>query len=213
LRALLRIDVQRDFCLGGNLAVPGGDEILAVVNRLSASGSYDLVVDSQDWHPHDHGSFASQHPGKRAFVDSVELNGVQQQLWPEHCVQGSPGAEFHPLLDRSAVAFTVRKGTHRGVDSYSAFFDNGQQASDELKHRHPFLGQPTELVAWLADRACREIHLVGLALDYCVASSARDAVRLGYRVTVVAQGCRAIGDADATLAELRRSGVETLILP
>lgn len=170
MTALLLIDVQLDFMPGGALAVPQGDTILAGINRVQAT--YDLVVATQDWHPAGHRSFASSHPGHAAFAE-IEWQGLPQRLWPDHCVQGTPGAALHPGLDLNRVEAIFRKGTDPDLDSYSAFFDNG--------HR-----RATGLAAYLRARGVTRVALAGLALDYCVYYSAKDALQEGFAVEVLA---------------------------
>lgn len=195
MNALLIVDVQNDFLPGGALAVPGGDRILPVIARLQPR--FEVVVATQDWHPPSHGSFAVHHPGHRVG-DIVELDGLPQILWPVHCVQGTPGAEFAPGLDRTRIEAVFRKGTDPRVDSYSAFFDNARRRS-------------TGLSDWLRRRGAEDLYLCGLALDYCVLWSARDAVELGFRTTVVVDGTAAIerepGDAARAVEEMKSRGV------
>lgn len=198
MKALVLVDLQNDFCPGGALPVPEGDRVIPLANRLQSL--FDLVVASQDWHPPDHGSFAASHPGRRPG-DLIELAGLEQRLWPVHCVAGTPGAEFHPGLDRSRIAHRVFKGTQRDVDSYSTFFDNAHRRS-------------TGLDAFLLDRGVTDIYLCGLATDYCVKFSALDAASIGLRVHVVLDACRGIdarpGDVAAALDRLRAAGVSLL---
>lgn len=192
--ALVVIDVQNDFCPGGALAVAGGDEILPIVNRLI--GEHEHVVVTQDWHPSGHSSFASQHGGKSPF-DSVEMPYGAQTLWPDHCIQGTPGAEFHPALDWEKAELIIRKGFRRSIDSYSAFFENDHTI-------------PTGLNGYLAERGIGDLTMVGLATDFCVAFSALDAARLGFAVTVVMEGCRAIdmgGSLGVMTEKMRAAGV------
>lgn len=182
-KALLLIDIQNGFCPGGNLPVAEGDAVVPVANRLMRSGRYDLVVASQDWHPANHGSFASQHPGKKPF-DMGELSGQPQMMWPDHCVQNTPDAEFHPDLDQSRIDFVQRKGENPAVDSYSAFRDNDRSAL-------------TGLSDYLRSKNVTELDLMGLATDYCVRFSALDAVDMlpGVKVRLIADGCRGIDPA------------------
>jgi nicotinamidase/pyrazinamidase len=195
MRALLVVDIQNDFLPGGALAVQRGDEIIPLVNRLQAA--YPLVVATQDWHPRGHGSFASSHPGRRPG-DLGELAGLPQVFWPDHCVQGTAGAAFASSLELTRVEAIIRKGTAPEIDSYSAFFDNG--------HR-----KATGLADYLRGRGVDEVHLVGLATDYCVKFSALDARSQGFATVVVADGCRGVelapGDSERALAELRAAGV------
>jgi NAD+ synthase (glutamine-hydrolysing) len=225
LRVLLRIDEQIDFMPGGALAVKDGDQVIAVSNRLATSGYYSLVVDSMDDHPPDHGSFASQYAGKKPLVDKVELYGIEQQLWPDHCVSGTRGAEFHPALDRSMVAKTITKGQDKRVDSYSAFFDNGRNAGKANREQNEFLGKSTGLAEYLRECAAEQgaieiqIDIVGLALPFCVTYSAIDAREQSYKgmpfsVRVIADGVKAIefedGDFERALTELRNSDIEII---
>jgi len=195
MKVLLLIDLQNDFLPGGALAVPHGDEAVAVANQLMPA--YDAVVATQDWHPPDHLSFASQHPGRRPG-DVIRLDGISQVLWPDHCVQGTPGAQFAPRLDATRIDRVVRKGSDRRVDSYSGFFDN--------LRRHD-----TGLDAVLRSLGTRALHIVGLATDYCVKASALDAVTLGYRTTVLRRGVRGVelvpGDCQRALAKMAAAGV------
>lgn len=198
MTCLLLVDLQNDFMPGGALAVPCGNEVIATANRLAAG--FDHVVASQDWHPSDHGSFASQHPGREPG-DVIELAGIEQVLWPDHCVQGSFGSEFHEHLDRNQVDAVFRKGTDPRLDSYSAFFDNARRRS-------------TGLAEHLAARGVEELWLLGLASDYCVKFSALDAVSVGLRTLVVEEGCRGIdlspGDVARAWDEMRAAGVKVV---
>lgn len=190
MRALLIIDVQNDFCPGGALAVPDGDAVIPAINALQPG--YDLVVASQDWHPPDHRSFASQHPG-RAVGDLTTLDGLPQVLWPDHCVQGTPGAALRADLDQARVAAIFRKGTDRAIDSYSAAFDNG--------HR-----KATGLIPYLRGLGVTHVDVVGLATDYCVAFTAQDLADAGFATAVLRDACRGVnlspGDVDRALAGL-----------
>jgi nicotinamidase/pyrazinamidase len=179
-KALLVIDVQKSFCKGGSLAVPDGDAVVPVINNLSAHGGYDLVILSQDFHPADHGSFASQHPGKQPF-DMGELNGQPQVMWPDHCVQGTDGAAFHDALDTSRVKFIQQKGMDKTVDSYSAFRDNHEKAL-------------TGLAEYLKKQGIDELHICGLATDFCVSFSALDAAKLlpGVKIVFIEDASRGI---------------------
>jgi nicotinamidase-related amidase len=182
-RVLLVIDVQNDFCPGGALAVPGGDELPGIINEISRGFAH--VVMTQDWHPEGHLSFASSHPGEKPF-GTIVLPYGPQILWPNHCIQGEPGAEFHPDLDVRHCELIVRKGHLREVDSYSAFFENDRTT-------------PTGLAGYLRERGLNRLFLAGLATDFCVAYSALDARRLGFDVTILESACRAI-DLDGSLA-------------
>jgi len=179
MKALLLIDIQNDFVPGGTLAVPGGDAIISLVNALQPR--FELVVATQDWHPAGHGSFASRHPGRQPF-EQADLHGLPQTLWPDHCVQGTPGADFHPALDQHRVEAIFRKGTNPDLDSYSGFFDNGHRKS-------------TGLADYLRGRGVTQVYLAGLAADYCVYFSAKDALREGFEVFFVEEATRAISPA------------------
>jgi len=192
--ALIVIDVQNDFCPGGALAVSDGDEVVAVANRLMER--FGRVVLTQDWHPPDHRSFASAHPGRQPF-ESIDMPYGAQTLWPDHCVQGTVGADFHPALDTKRAALIVRKGYHPLIDSYSAFFENDRRTS-------------TGLGGWLRELGVRRVFVCGLAMDYCVHYSAIDARRLGFEVVVLLDACRAIdldGSLAAALDTMRKAGV------
>jgi nicotinamidase/pyrazinamidase len=192
--ALIVIDLQNDFCPGGALAVGGGDEIVPLINRLIAA--HDHVILTQDWHPAGHSSFASAHPGQSPF-GSVELAYGAQTLWPDHCVQGTHGAEFHATLDWTKAELVIRKGFRPAIDSYSAFFENDRTT-------------PTGLAGYLRERGLTRLTLVGLATDFCVAYSALDARKLGFDTRVLLDACRAI-DLGGSLAgaetEMRQAGV------
>ena len=189
--ALIVIDVQNDFCPGGALAVPNGDEIVAPINAMMPD--FDAVILTQDWHPAGHSSFASSHPGKAPY-DLVEMPYGPQVLWPDHCVQGTPGAEFHPDL-RTDADLILRKGFRSAIDSYSAFFENDHTT-------------PTGLEGYLRTRGIDRLTLVGLATDFCVHYSAVDAARLGFDVTVRTGACRAI-DLDGSLAAAKQAMRDT----
>ena len=181
---LVIVDVQKDFCRGGPLAVPDAEAILPVVSGLMRS--FRRLILTQDWHPPGHVSFASSHPGQKAF-DRIPLPSGEQVLWPDHCVAGTPGAAFHPALDIPANTRVVRKGIHRETDSYSAFFENDRKT-------------PVGLDACLREIDAGAIVLAGLATDYCVLHTALDARALGYGVTVVESGCRGI-DLEGSVAD------------
>lgn len=192
--ALVGIDVQNDFCPGGALAVPGGDEVVPVINRLA--GRFRHVVLTQDWHPQGHVSFASSHPGRRPF-ETIQLAYGEQVLWPDHCVPGSRGAEFHPGLDTLPADLVVRKGNDPAIDSYSALYENDHRTS-------------TGLAGYLRERGCRRLFLAGLATDFCVQYSALDARREGFEVFVVEDGVRGIdlqGSLAAAWARMAEAGV------
>ncbi len=185
-QALLVIDMQNDFCPGGALAVARGDEIIPRINALLAE--YAVRVLTQDWHPLGHASFAANHPGAAPF-STIPMPYGAQVLWPSHCVQGTDGAAFHPALNTDAADLVLRKGFRAAIDSYSAFFDNDRAT-------------PTGLEGYLRARGVRDLVLVGLATDFCVAWSALDAARLGFSVTVLEGACRAI-DLNGSLAAAR----------
>lgn len=197
-RALILVDIQNDFMPGGALAVPGGFAVVPVANALIPE--FDIVAASQDWHPPGHGSFASSHEGKEPG-EMGELAGMPQVMWPDHCVQGSEGAQFVETLelDRAPNGVEVfQKGTDPTIDSYSAFFDNG--------HR-----KDTGLGEWLKEMGVSSVVIVGVATDYCVKFTALDAVELGFDVTLLEDGCRGVnlepGDAERAKDELRAAGV------
>jgi len=192
--ALIVVDVQNDFCTGGALAVPGGEEVVPLINRLLPH--YGTVVLTQDWHPPDHVSFASQHPGAQPF-ETIELAYGAQVLWPDHCVMGSRGAALHPALDTTRAQLILRKGCHRAVDSYSALLE-----ADRVTR--------TGLDGWLSARGVTAVHLCGLATDVCVAWTALDARRFGLAARVIAEACRAIdraGSLERAWAEMAAAGV------
>ncbi|MEM7632067.1 MAG: bifunctional nicotinamidase/pyrazinamidase [Pseudomonadota bacterium] len=186
--ALIVIDVQNDFCPGGALAVPDGDAIVAGINALMTQA--ETVILTQDWHPADHASFASAHPGKAPY-DMTDMPYGPQVLWPDHCVQGATGAAFHPDLATDCADMIVRKGFRPQIDSYSAFFENDRTT-------------PTGLDGYLRTRGVDALTLVGLATDFCVHFSALDAAKLGYTTTVDTNLCRAI-DLDGSLAAATRA--------
>lgn len=198
--ALLVVDVQNDFCPGGALAINNGDEILPAVNRLIDESEH--VILTQDWHPSDHSSFASRHPEKKPF-DTVEMAYGTQTLWPDHCVQGTHGAEFHPDLHWMRAQLVIRKGFRIGVDSYSSFYENDRKT-------------PTGLSGYLRDRDIGSLTIAGLATDFCVGYSALDAVAHGFQVRVRLDACRGIdigGSMDAMLEEMQKAGVELINEP
>ncbi|MCH2163725.1 MAG: bifunctional nicotinamidase/pyrazinamidase [Marinovum sp.] len=195
--ALIVVDVQNDFCSGGALAVSGGDEIVAPINEVL--DDFDAVILTQDWHPKDHRSFASQNAGNAPF-DVVNFFYGPQVLWPDHCIQGSSGAEFHGDLKVDRADLIIRKGFRASIDSYSAFFENDHKTS-------------TGLAGYLEARDVQEVTMVGLATDFCVAYSAIDAAKLGLKVNMNLALCRAIdldGSLSNALAKLRAAGVKLL---
>ena len=184
---LLVVDVQKDFCPGGRLAVPRGDEIVPIVNRLAAK--FANVVLTQDWHPAGHLSFASSHAGKQPY-QTIEVAYGAQVLWPDHCVQGTPGAEFREDLYIPHAALVIRKGFRRAMDSYSAFYENDRAT-------------PTGFAGYLRERGLRRVFLAGLAFDFCVRYSAEDAHREGFEAIVIEDACRGI-DVEGSVAATRR---------
>lgn len=198
MNALVLVDLQNDFLPGGALAVPQGDEVIPIANRLMPR--FELVVATQDWHPADHASFAANHPGKRPG-DEIELAGVRQVLWPVHCVQHTPGAELAPGLDTRFIRERFLKGADREIDSYSGFFDNDHRRS-------------TGLDKSLRQQGVGEVYVLGLATDYCVQATARDAVRLGFKTYLIADACRGVnlrpGDAERAIDAMRAAGVRVI---
>ncbi len=194
MTAVILVDLQNDFMPGGVLAVPKGDEVVAIANEMM--GQFDLVIASQDWHPTDHSSFASQHPGRQPG-DQVEVEGLTQTLWPDHCVQGTKGAALSEELHLDKVDHFVKKGVDRSIDSYSAFFDNARRRATGL--------------AELLD-GVEAVTVLGLATDYCVKFTALDAVSLGFDTKVALRSCRGIdlwpGDIDQAAAEMKDAGVQ-----
>ena len=191
---LLIIDVQNDFCPGGALAVADGDAVIDVIHRIAPS--FEHIILTQDWHPAGHSSFASAHPGKQPF-EQIELSYGAQTLWPDHCIQGSKGAEFHPALHVPRAELILRKGYRPQIDSYSAFFENDRVT-------------PTGLAGYLEERNLSRVFLAGLAYDYCVGYSALDARRLGLQAVVIRDACRAIdleGSVARIEAEFDQAGV------
>ena len=194
MKALILVDLQNDFCPGGTLAVREGDKIIPLINDLQKR--FDLVVATQDWHPQDHGSFASSH--KKKVGEMIVLNGLEQVLWPDHCVQGSPGAEFVPGFDTSKIERVFKKGTDPKIDSYSCFFDNAHLKS-------------TGLGDYLKKKGVTDVYIAGLATDYCVKFSALDATQLGFKTHVIADATRGVnlkeGDVELAIQEMRDHGV------
>jgi nicotinamidase/pyrazinamidase len=183
---LLVVDIQNDFCPGGSLAVPHGDEVVPLINGLAAK--YAHVVLTQDWHPRGHLSFASSHPGKAPY-QTIEVAYGTQVLWPDHCVQGTGGAAFRKDLEIPHAELVLRKGYHREIDSYSAFFENDRNTR-------------TGLAGYLRERGLRRVFLAGLAFDFCVRYSAEDAHREGFEAIVIEDACRGI-DVDGSMAATR----------
>jgi nicotinamidase/pyrazinamidase len=195
MKALILVDLQNDFLPGGALAVPDGDAVIPVANRLQPM--FPVVVATQDWHPANHGSFAVNHPGKRIF-EQIDLNGLPQTLWPIHCVQNTSGAELASGLNRERIAKVFQKGTDAGIDSYSGFFDNG--------HR-----RATGMTEWLNGRGVTEVHICGLATDYCVKFTALDAVSSGFKTWLIEDASRGVNlqmnDVNNAIAEMKKAGV------
>jgi nicotinamidase/pyrazinamidase len=193
--ALLVVDIQNDFLPGGALAVPDGDQVIPIANRLM--GFFSLILATQDWHPANHGSFAANHLNRHPG-EVINLNGIMQVLWPVHCVQGSSGAAFSAQLRTERFSKVFRKGIDPGIDSYSGFFDNGKRRS-------------TGLAEYLRDRRVNQLFICGLATDYCVKFSALDGVDSGVRTHVIEDACRGVelnpGDSAAAIAEMRKAGV------
>ena len=191
---LVVTDVQNDFCPGGALAVRHGNRVIAPIHR--AARRFDHVVLTQDWHPPGHLSFATRHSGKKPF-ETIETPHGHQELWPDHCVQGTPGADFHPSLHLSQAELILRKGHRIDIDSYSAFFENDRTT-------------PTGLAGYLRERGLKRVFLAGLTYDFCVGYSALDATKLGFPAVVIREGCQAIdlnGSVEKMEEEFRRAGV------
>lgn len=193
--ALIMVDLQNDFCAGGSLAVPEGDAVIPLANQLQKK--FNLVIATQDWHPADHMSFASNNPGT-AVGDRIQVRNMEQILWPDHCIQNSHGAELHPQLDTSKIKKIIFKGTDKTIDSYSAFFDNGHLKS-------------TGLADYLLQENISHIYLLGLATDYCVLFSSLDAAQLGFKVHLIVDACKGVelhpGDIEKALQKMRDAGV------
>ncbi len=201
MKALILVDIQNDFTPGGALAVSNGNEVIPIANNLMPN--YDLVVATQDWHPSDHLSFASQHDGAR-IGDMIELAGLPQILWPDHCIQNSNGAALCDGLDMAKIDQIVHKGTDRNIDSYSGFFNNGP----------PETRRSTGLTELLQDRSIKEVHIMGLATNYCVKFTALDAVASGLDTYVIKDGIRGVelnpGDCAEAIKAMRKAGVKII---
>ena len=195
MKALILVDIQNDFLPGGALAVLDGDKVIPVANQLQPL--FPLVLATQDWHPADHGSFATSHPGKKAF-EQIDLNGLPQTLWPVHCVQNTNGAELAAALNRDRIAKVFPKGTDASIDSYSGLFDNGHRKS-------------TGLGEWLKAKGASEVYVCGLATDYCVKFTALDAVQFGFTTYLIEDASRGVNlqpnDVSNAIAEMKRAGV------
>ena len=196
MKALIVVDVQNDFVTGGALAVPEGERVVPLCNALARS--FDLVVATQDWHPADHGSFAANHPGRK-LGEVIDLHGLQQILWPVHCVQNTRGAQFVSGLDAARITRVFQKGTDPGIDSYSGFFDTGHRRS-------------TGLGDYLKSKNVTDVYVCGLATDYCVKFTALDAKSLGFNVTLIEDACRGVnlrpGDVAEAVEQMRSAGVK-----
>jgi len=194
--ALLIIDVQNDFCPGGTLAVPDGDSIIPLINSLCSQ--FRLVAATQDWHPNDHISFASNHPGTQVY-DTIPWKKDMQVLWPDHCIAGSPGSAFHPALNTDLCSIIIRKGTNAKMDSYSAFFENDHTTT-------------TGLTGYLQTLGISSIVLCGLATDYCIYYSAVDALNLGFTVSVLQEGIRGVnqpeGSTASAISDMKQLGIK-----
>jgi len=231
MRALILVDIQNDFCTGGALAVPHGEDVVSIANRLMSA--VDVVVATQDWHPANHGSFADNHPGRKTY-ELGTLGGLPQVLWPTHCVEWTGGALFHPELDTKRITRVFPKGTDPTIDSYSGFFDNGFEPQERIEptERGDALrgtGEPvpprsaardggaqrrrkaTGLGDWLKAQRIEEVLICGLATDYCVKATAIDAVQLGFRTRLIEDACRGVGlkatDILDALTAMRQAGV------
>ena len=198
MNALILVDLQNDFLPGGALAVPRGDDVLPLANRLQSR--FPLVIATQDWHPANHAGFANNHPGRQPG-DVIDLHGLPQVLWPVHCVQNTSGADFAPLLERQRIQRVFQKGTDPEIDSYSGFFDNGHRKS-------------TGLGDYLREVGVQHVTLLGLATDYCVKATALDARTLGFATTLVVDACRGVeltpGDCERAIEEMRRADVRII---
>lgn len=198
MKTLIIVDVQNDFCPGGALAVNDGDSVVPVINGLL--DKFDLVVATQDWHPLTHGSFAANHPGY-GVGEIIPLNDLPQVLWPVHCVQNTPGADFHPDLDTKRITKVFRKGTDEDIDSYSGFYDNGHKLA-------------TGLGDYLKSQGANEVYVAGLATDYCVKFTALDARQLGFETFIVEDACRGVelneGDVRRSVEAMQEAGVHVV---
>lgn len=195
MKALLIVDVQNDFCPGGALAVPGGDKIVPVINKLI--NEFDAIVQTQDWHPEGHSSFASSHKGKDPY-DTIEMDYGTQVLWPDHCVQASEGADFHPDLNIKKTQVIIRKGFRKDIDSYSTFFENDQKTT-------------TGLTGYLKQRGITDLYTVGLATDFCVKWSILDGIDEGFKMHIVKDAVMGIdldGSVEQAWKEMKEKGVK-----
>lgn len=198
MKALILVDIQNDFVTGGALAVPQGEEIVPIVNELQTH--FDLIIATQDYHPADHGSFAENHDGKQ-IGEVIDLNGLDQILWPVHCVQGTLGTEFVADLKMEKVTKVFTKGTDTGIDSYSGFYDNGHRKS-------------TGLSDYLKEKGVTEVYVTGLATDYCVKFTALDAVQEGFKTYLIKDATKGVNlqpnDVEQAIADMKAAGVEVL---
>jgi len=196
MKTLIIIDIQNDFVPGGSLAVPGGSEIVPVINKIQRE--FDLVIATQDWHPQNHTSFSSNHKNKKP-LEKIEIDGIEQILWPDHCVQGSKGAEFHPDLEMNRIEAVIRKGMDPAIDSYSGFYDNGHAKS-------------TGLTGYLKDKGSKILYFCGLAADFCVYYSIKDAVKEGFTAKLIYDATVPIDQVNFVNIknELKRMGVELI---
>lgn len=196
MKTLVIVDPQNDFMPGGSLAVPEGDQIVPVINELQ--DKFELVVATQDWHPKAHASFASAHPGKKEF-ETIELDGIEQVMWPDHCVQNTPGADFHKDLKTAKFEAIFRKGTDKKIDSYSGFYDNGHKKS-------------TGLTGYLKEKKSTHLYFCGLAAEICVYFSAKDALKEGFKVSIIEDATRALdnGEFKKQKVELKELGCEII---
>ena len=198
MKALILVDIQNDFLPGGSLAVPQGEQVIAVANRVGLD--FEMVLATQDWHPPNHGSFAEHYPGKKPG-DQIYLAGLQQTLWPMHCVQNTPGAALAGDLDTARIEKVFQKGTDPNIDSYSGFFDNGRR-------------QATGLEDYLRQGGVSSVYMMGLATDYCVLFTVLDACRLGFDTHLIVDGCRGVeltpGDTDNALQRMKQAGAQVI---
>ena len=198
MHALILVDLQIDFAPGGALAVPEGDQVVPVANKLMPA--FDLVVATKDWHPLDHGSFANNHPGKNEG-EVTELKGLEQVLWPVHCVENTEGAEFIPGLDSEKIDHVIHKGTEPDLDAYSGFYDNAHRQATGLNH-------------YLKEKGANKLYIMGLASDYCLKFTVIDGCKEGYDITVVTDGCRGIdmneGDVDRAFEDMKKAGAKMM---
>lgn len=209
-RILARIDIQNDFCPGGSLAVPNGDQIIPYINTL---GDYDLVIDSADWHPTNHKSFASAHQNKKPFTDTIQLNGQEQRLWPAHCIAGTPGAEFKPGLSLTP-SYIIHKGMDVNFENYSPFFNNPQGIQGEILDSRGTIIPVVSLEQFLQQQEVKDIDVVGLATDYCVKAFVLDALKFGFNVRLLTQGCRGVdvnkNDSVNAIKTMWQNGAEVI---